>query len=45
MYSFTCVCERKYNGKTIQRLSYRIKQHVALRSAGQGGVVLLLPSE
>ena len=54
MYSFTCVCERKYNGKTIQMLSYRSKQHVALtlidvglalRSAGQGGVVLLLPSE
>ena len=54
MYSFTCVCERKYTGKTIQMLSYRIKQHVALtlidvglalRSAGQGGVVLLLASE
>ena len=54
VYSVTFVRERKYNGKTIQRLSYRIKQHVpltltnaglVLRSAGQGGVVLSLPSE
>ena len=54
VYSFTCVCERRHIGKTTQRLSERIKQHVpltsinvglALRSAGRGGGVLSLPAD
>ena len=54
VYSFTCVCERRYIGKTTQRLSERIRQHVlltltnaglALRSVGRGIGVLSLPAE
>ena len=51
VYSFTCVCERMYIGKTTQRLSERMKQHVpvtlasvahTLNSITLGGGVLSL---
>ena len=54
VYYFTSVCERRYIGKTTQRLSARIKQHVlltlinaglALRCAGRGGGVVSFPAE
>jgi len=50
VYSFTCVCERMYIGKTTQRLSERIKQHIpvaltnaahTLKSITPGGVLSL----
>ena len=54
VYSVTCVCERRYIGKTTHKLSERIKQHVpltlinaglALRRAGRSRGVLSLPTE
>ena len=54
VYSFTCVCERMYIGKTTQRLSERMKQHVpvalanvahTLNSITLGGDVLSLPAD
>ena len=52
IYSFTCDCERRYTGKTTQRLMERVKQHIpasltnaalTLRSLQPGDGVTSLP--
>ena len=39
IYSFTCDCESKYTGKTMQRLAETIRQHIPPELINVAGIL------